>query len=111
MAGQLLPPPKLVLPTYLRKSTIIPEIAVMREAIANVSELTLLDVLLDGVHWFLFRYLHSILVRSSPCNRSHADKSFELAYFHLCVSPSWDFDNHIQHRLLLVGIQRNVMER
>ena len=57
MACQLRPASRMALPTYLRKGTIVPEVAVMREAIANISELTLLHILLDRVHWFLFRNL------------------------------------------------------
>lgn len=53
----------MAFPTYLREGTIVPEVAVMREAIANISELALLDVLLDRVHWFLFRDLRPTLVR------------------------------------------------
>lgn len=35
--------------TYTREGTVVPEIAFVREAIANETELALLHVLLDGV--------------------------------------------------------------
>jgi hypothetical protein len=41
-----------VLPS-LRESTIVPQVALVREAVANKSELALLDVLLDGVEELL----------------------------------------------------------
>ncbi len=37
--------------SYLRKSTIVPEVAMMRKAIANVAKLSLFDILLDRVQW------------------------------------------------------------
>lgn len=54
MACQLPPASETAFPAYLREGTIIPEVAVVREAIANISELALLYILLDGVQWFLF---------------------------------------------------------
>ena len=38
---------------YLREGTIVPEVAFVREAVADESELALLDVLLDGVEGLL----------------------------------------------------------
>jgi hypothetical protein len=32
-------------------------------------------------------------------------------HLQLSIGPSWDFNNHIQHRLLLVGIQGDIVER
>lgn len=40
--------------TDLGKGAVIPKVTVVREAIANVSELALLDVLLDRVQGFFF---------------------------------------------------------
>lgn len=37
---------------YLRKGTIVPEVALVRETVANVSKLALLDILLDRVKEF-----------------------------------------------------------
>jgi hypothetical protein len=38
----------------LREGTIVPEIALVWEAVTNISKLALLDVLLDGVEGLLF---------------------------------------------------------
>jgi hypothetical protein len=35
--------------THLREGTIVPQVALVGEAVADVAELALLDVLLDGV--------------------------------------------------------------
>jgi hypothetical protein len=42
---------------YTWESTIVPEIALVREAVADEPELAFLDVLLDGIDEVLFRYL------------------------------------------------------
>lgn len=76
MACQLPPASATAFPAYLREGTIIPEVAVMREAIANISELALLYILLDGVQWFLFRDLRATLV------------SFRFAIGAMWISPS-----------------------
>lgn len=39
--------------TYARKSAVVPEITLMRETVANVTEFTLLDILLDRVEEFI----------------------------------------------------------
>lgn len=39
---------------YLWEGTIVPEVTLVREAIANESKLSLLSVLLDGIESFLF---------------------------------------------------------
>jgi hypothetical protein len=31
-------------------------------------------------------------------------------YFQLAIGPSWDLNDHVQYGLLLVGIQRDVVE-
>jgi hypothetical protein len=38
---------------YLGESTVVPEVTLVREAVANVAEFALLDVLLDGVEGLL----------------------------------------------------------
>jgi hypothetical protein len=42
-----------VLSSYLREGTVVPEIAFVWEAVADESKLALLDVLLDGIEFFL----------------------------------------------------------
>jgi hypothetical protein len=39
--------------SHLREGTVVPEVALVREAIPHVAELALLDVLLDGVERLL----------------------------------------------------------
>jgi hypothetical protein len=43
--------------TYLWKSTIVPQVALVGEAVADETQFTLLDVLFDRVQEFLFRNL------------------------------------------------------
>jgi len=35
----------------------------------------------------------------------------EPTYLHLSISPSWHLNNHVEDGLLLIGIQRDVVER
>lgn len=75
----------------------------MWEAVADESKLAFLDVLLDGVEEFVLGDLSQV---------SNED-TFESTLTHLLLSvrPSWNLDHHVQDRLLLIGIQRDVMER
>lgn len=34
-----------------------------------------------------------------------------MSYLKLGVGPSWDLDDHVQDGLLLVGVQRDIVER
>lgn len=58
----------------------------MREAVANETQATLLDVLLDGVEGLLFGDLH------------------------LCVRPSRYLNNHVEDAIVCVGKERDVVE-
>ena len=42
---------------YLRKGTVVPKVALVREAVADEAEFALLHVLLDRVELFLLGYL------------------------------------------------------
>ena len=44
-------------PPYLRESTVVPEVALMREAVADEAKFALLDVLLDRIESLLLRDL------------------------------------------------------
>ena len=57
------------------------------EAVADVAELALLDVLLDGV------------------------KGLLLGSLHLRVGPARDLDDHVQDAIVLVGEEGDVVER
>lgn len=48
---------------YLGEGTVVPEVALVGEAVANVAELALLDVLLDGVERLLLGDLRGTSVR------------------------------------------------
>ena len=41
------------------------------------------------------------------CNVSNEQEPYLL----LRIGPPGDLDNHVQHRLLLIGIQRDIVER
>jgi hypothetical protein len=72
--------------TNLRECTVVPDVTVMGEAVANETQTTLLDVLLDWIEWLL------------------------LADLELCVGPTGDLDNHVEDAIALVGKERNVVE-
>jgi len=72
--------------TNLRECTVVPDVAVMGEAVANETQTTLLDVLLDWIEWLL------------------------LADLELCVGPTRDLDNHVEDAIALVGKERDVVE-
>jgi hypothetical protein len=71
---------------YLRESTVVPDVAVVREAVANEAKLALLDILLDRVEGLL------------------------LGDLHLRVGPARDLDDHVEDAIALVSEERNVME-
>ena len=70
---------------HLREGTIVPDVAVVGEAVAHVAQTTLLDVLLDGVEGLLLRHLH------------------------LRVGPAGNLDNHVQDAIVAVSEQRDVV--
>lgn len=47
---------------YLREGTVVPEVSLVWEAVANESEFAFLDVLLNGVEGLLFGDLSGICV-------------------------------------------------
>lgn len=134
---------------YLGKGTVVPQVALVGEAVANKAKLALLDVLLDGVEELLLGDLRekdttnvSMLKRAVPKTRgskrggggrwtrsksdalvsqlkrqrrqliqSRSNQLLQLrAHLKLAVSPSRNLDNHVQDGLLLVGVERNVVE-
>lgn len=72
--------------TYLREGAVVPDVAVVREAVAHKTQAALLDVLLDRVERLLLRDLH------------------------LRVRPARDLDDHVQDPVVLVREERDVME-
>ena len=73
--------------TNLRESTVVPDVTVVREAVTDVTETALLDILLDGVERLL------------------------LGDFHLGVGPTGNLDDHVEDAIGLVSEQRNVVPR
>ena len=72
--------------TNLRKGTVVPNVTVVGEAVANEAQTTLLDVLFDGIERFL------------------------LGDLELGVGPTGDLDNHVEDAIALIGKERNVVE-
>lgn len=72
--------------THLGESTVVPDVAVVGEAVADESEFALLDVLLDGVEGLL------------------------LGDLHLGVGPSGDLDDHVQDAIVEICEERDVVE-
>ena len=73
--------------THLRECTIVPDVTVVGEAVADIAKLSSLDILLDGVERLL------------------------LGDFHLGVGPTGDLDDHVEDAIGLVSEQRNVVPR
>ena len=73
--------------TYLRESTVVPNISMVREAVANITKPALLDILLDGIEWLLLRDLH------------------------LSVGPARNFDDHVEDTVRDISVERDVVER
>ena len=59
----------------------------VREAVANIPKLALLDILLDGIERLLFGNLH------------------------LSVGPAGNLDDHVENSITLVSEEWNIMER
>ena len=99
----------------------------MGEAVADVSKLALLDVLLDGVEKLLLGDLlgkstsqQGITFRRCQAREEHGNHHTTLQlldkmqlispYLKLSIGPSGNLDNHVQDGLLLVGIEGNIVE-
>ena len=116
--------------SYLREGTIVPEITLVREAVADETKLALLDILLDGVqeptllaiciqvgYMILTLPWRSVLKQSVSASRGsrgvrefNNNNGIDQTYLKLAIGPSWDLNDHVQDSLLLVGIQRDIME-
>lgn len=70
----------------LGEGTIVPQVTLVGKAVANVSKLALLDVLLDRVEELL------------------------LGDLKLSIGPPRNLNNHVQDGLLLIGIEGNIVE-
>ena len=72
--------------TNLREGTVVPDVTMVREAVANETQAALLNILLDGVERLI------------------------LGDLKLGVGPTGDLDNHVEDAMALVGKERNVVE-
>ena len=72
--------------TNLREGAVVPDVAVVWEAVANETQTALFDVLLDGIERLL------------------------LGDLELGVGPTRDLDNHVENAIALVGKERDVVE-
>ena len=71
--------------TNLRERAVIPDVAMVGEAVADEAKLVALDVLLDRIEGLLLRDLH------------------------FGIGPARNLDDHVEYVLVLVGEQRNVV--
>ena len=103
--------------SYLGKGAIVPEVALVREAVADEAQLALLDVLLDGVEEFLLGDLgvdHMLAVVCGAMIKSTVDwnpTAMAKTYLHLAIGPARDLNDHVQDGLLLVGVEGDIVER
>lgn len=104
--------------TYLGEGAVVPQVALVGEAVADEAELALLDVLLDGVEKLFFRDLALRIVSEElpphdwgPFRPRGRAPSHCMTYFHLSIGPPRHLDDHIEHSLLLVRVQWYIMER
>jgi hypothetical protein len=72
--------------TNLREGTVVPDVTVVGEAVADETQTTLFDVLLDGVERLI------------------------LGDLELGVGPTGDLDDHVEDAIALVGEERDVVE-
>lgn len=72
---------------HLGESAIVPDVSMVREAVAHEAKTALLDVLLYWIEALL------------------------LAYLHFGVGPPGDLHDHVQDSIVLVREERNVVER
>lgn len=98
--------------SYLGEGTVVPEISLVGEAVAHEAELTLLDVLLDRVQRLLLADLDAMSVSglSSGVVRGPSPRHRMNTDLHLRIGPAGNLDNHVEDGLLLIGIERDVVE-
>ena len=115
----------------LGEGTVVPEIALVGEAVADEAQLALLGVLLDGVISLVLADLLVLGLISHPCysemslyptmyGRTGQDKGVgcrraawvvsETTHLLLGVGPAGNLNNHVQDGLLGVGVEGNIVE-
>lgn len=94
--------------TYAGEGTVVPEVTLVGEAVADEAQLALLGVLLNGVEELLLGDLGSIESQSVRTIDRTLDR--RNSYLLLGVGPARNLDDHVQDGLLLVGVEGNVVE-
>jgi hypothetical protein len=97
---------------YLRECTVVPEVTLVGEAVADEAQLALLDVLLDGVEEFLLGDLEAGAGSAIEGDDEESRTATATAetHLHLAIGPARDLNDHVQDGLLLVGVQRDIVE-
>jgi hypothetical protein len=96
-------------PSHLREGTVVPEVALVGEAVPHVAELALLDVLLDGVERLLLGDLSRSVSKANISRGRSLGRQLGDTHLHLGIGPAGHLNNHVEDGLLLVGIERNVV--
>lgn len=92
---------------YLGEGAVVPEVALVGEAVADEAQFALLDVLLDGVQELVLGDLSLDTELALPSNCPHRVSRTDLL---LGIGPARDLDNHVEDGLLLIGVERDVVE-
>lgn len=87
--------------THARESTIVPEVALVREAVAHISQLALLDILLNRVKELLFR---DLLTKITPL----ATPTLLVKIFSLPLNPAINHEIMRQRTSCLALVQRGI---
>lgn len=102
--------------SYLWEGAIVPEVTFVGEAVADKSNLALLDVLLDRVKSLLLGDLvgEELAIEQKAGWQRHVGVTAQgigcIIHLHLRIGPSWHLNNHVENGLLRIGIQRDIME-
>jgi hypothetical protein len=96
---------------YLGEGTVVPEVALVGEAVAHKAKLALLDVLLDGVEELILGDLFAAaIVVSMPSWKGHGPYDSSLTHLKLGIGPARNLNDHVQDRLFGIGKQGDIVE-
>ena len=98
--------------SYLGEGTVVPEVALVGEAVADEAELALLGVLLDGVQELVlgdlsYHCLSASTLQSVLAPLWQQARGTDLL---LGIGPARDLDDHVKDGLLGIGVERDVVE-
>ena len=95
---------------YLRESTIIPDITMVRETIADIPKFTFFHILFYWIKQFFF----GNLIKSTKKHYSQFQlllSNFFETHLHFSICPPRNFHDKIQNGLVLIRKQGNIMPR